>query len=101
MGLRTWLEARDGIEGLEVAEQHHGQIQLLVTDVVMPRMGGWELAERLLSLRPELKVLYLSGYSEYSVAHHVAKYRPGTLLEKPFPMVMLARKVREILEQPN
>jgi len=97
----TVLEARDGIEGLEVAEQHHGQIQLLVTDVVMPRMGGWELAERLLSLRPELKVLYLSGYSEYSVAHHVAKYRPGTLLEKPFPMVMLGRKVREILEQPN
>ncbi len=97
----TVLEARDGIEGLEVAEQHHGQIQLLVTDVVMPRMGGWELAERLVSLRPGLKVLYLSGYSEYSVAHHAAKYRPGTLLEKPFLMNMLAQKVREILEKPN
>ncbi len=97
----TVLEARDGIEGLEVAEQHHGQIQLVVTDVVMPRMGGWELAERLVSLRPGLKVLYLSGYSEYSVAHHAAKYRPGTLLEKPFLMNMLAQKVREILEKPN
>jgi len=67
----------------------------------MPRMGGWELAERLLSLRPEVKVLYLSGYSEYSAAHRAAKYRPGTLLEKPFLMNMLAQKVREILEKPN
>jgi nitrogen-specific signal transduction histidine kinase len=97
----TVLEAKDGIEGLEVAEQHQGQIHLLVTDLVMPRMGGWELAERLLSLRPQLKVLYLSGYAEYSAAPFSGKYRPGTLVEKPFLMNMLARKVREILEKPN
>src|ERR1700682_2187447 len=97
----TVLEAKDGIEGLEVAEQHHGQIHLLVTDLVMPRMGGWELADRLFGRRPQLKILYLSGYSEYSAAPRGAKYRPGTLVEKPFPMDMLARKVREALERPN
>ena len=59
------LEARDGIEALQVAEQHHGEISLLLTDVVMPRMGGPDLALRLANLHPQMKIIYMSGYTEY------------------------------------
>ena len=60
------LEARDGIEALQVAERHHGEIDLLLTDVVMPRMGGPDLAVRLANLHPQMKIIYMSGYTEYT-----------------------------------
>ena len=66
----TILEARHGIEALAVARRHRGPIDLLLTDVVMPRMGGPELAECLATRQSGLKVLYMSGYTERAVVHH-------------------------------
>ena len=94
----TVLEAREGNEALLVMERHPGPLHLLVTDVVMPRMGGRALAERLASLRPELRVLFMSGYSEAAIAQH-GVLDPGTaFMPKPFTPEGLTRKVREVLD---
>jgi two-component system, cell cycle sensor histidine kinase and response regulator CckA len=91
------LEAEDGEAGLRVAESYSDRIDLLITDVVMPGIGGRELVKRLLPLRPEIGVLYLSGYTEDAIMHHGA-LEPGTsFLQKPFTLQGLARKVREVL----
>jgi PAS domain S-box-containing protein len=95
----TVLEAKNGVEGLRIAEQHSGEIHLLLTDMVMPKMGGGKLAERLVVQRPGLKVLYLSGYSEYIVAPEPDRNWRESFLQKPFSMDMLGRKLREILEK--
>jgi CheY-like chemotaxis protein len=95
----TVLEAKNGVEGLLIAERHSGPIHLLVTDVVMPKMGGWELAKRLVVQRPGLKVIYMSGYSEYTATPRQYEEWRGAFLQKPFTMDELARKVREVLEQ--
>ncbi|HWZ83466.1 MAG TPA: PAS domain S-box protein [Terriglobales bacterium] len=91
------LEAENGERGLRVAEAHGKEIDILITDVVMPGIGGRELAKRLLKLRPSLGVLYLSGYTEDTILHQGA-LDPGTaFLQKPFTLQNLARKVREVL----
>jgi len=91
------LEAENGEAGLRVAEQVRETIDILVTDVVMPGMGGRELAKRLLELRPAMCVLFLSGYTEDAVVASDAP-APGTgFLQKPFTLQNLARKVRELL----
>jgi len=96
----TVLEARHGAEALVVGEQHPGPIHLLVSDVVMPQMGGRELADRLRALRQGIKVLFMSGYMDDAIGHHGA-LDPGTnLLPKPFSPDALARKVREVLDAP-
>ncbi|MBI1958447.1 MAG: GAF domain-containing protein, partial [Candidatus Rokubacteria bacterium] len=96
----TVLEARQGNEALLVLERHAGPIHLLVTDVVMPQMGGRALAERLASLRPEMKVLYMSGYSEAAIAQH-GVLDPGTaFMAKPFTADEVTRKIREVLDAP-
>ena len=96
----TVLEARQGNEALLVLERHAGPIHLLVTDVVMPQMGGRALAERLASLRPEMKVLYMSGYSEAAITQH-GVLDPGTaFMAKPFTADELTRKIREVLDAP-
>jgi len=92
------LETKGPNDALEVGERHKGHIHLLLTDVVMPQMGGRALAEHLALLHPETKVLYMSGYTDNAVVHH-GLLDPGTaLLQKPFTPDALARKVREVLD---
>jgi two-component system cell cycle sensor histidine kinase/response regulator CckA len=92
------IEASDGIAGLRVSEEHQGNIEILITDVVMPGMSGRELAKRVAAARPNIRVLYLSGYTEDAIIHEGA-LEPGTgFLQKPFTLQVLARKVREVLQ---
>jgi CheY-like chemotaxis protein len=94
----TVLEAQDGIEALRVAEKEGiNCIGLLLTDVVMPRMGGKELADKLKSVRPELRVLFTSGYTDDAIVHHGVLDAGIAFLPKPFTRASLARKVREVL----
>jgi CheY-like chemotaxis protein len=94
----TVLEAADAVSAMQIAEQHQGKIQLLVTDVVMPGIGGRELATRLARLRPEMKVLYISGYPDQAILHR-GMLEPGlAFLQKPFTAADLTRKVREVLD---
>ncbi|HEU4451748.1 MAG TPA: PAS domain S-box protein, partial [Longimicrobium sp.] len=96
----TVLEAADGEEAIRVAEAHRGPIHLLVTDVVMPRLGGRDLAARLLTARPGLRVLYVSGYTDEAVRRH-GILDPGTgFVEKPFTADVLAEQVRRALDEP-
>jgi signal transduction histidine kinase len=94
----TVLLAASGAEALHLAEQYDGTIHLLVSDVVMPGMNGRELMRRLVRRRPDVKVLYLSGYSEEAVERH-GVLDPGTaFMQKPFTPAALARRVRELLD---
>lgn len=94
----TVLESRDGVEAVQIVEQHSGQIDLLITDVVMPRMGGRELAERLASLSSAMKVLFLSGYTDDAVVRHGILEAEVAFLQKPFTPASLAEKVRAVLD---
>jgi len=91
------LEAEDGESGLRVAESFKERIDILITDVVMPGSGGRDLAKKLLALRPDISVLYLSGYTEDAVITLGASGPATAFLQKPFTLQNLARKVREIL----
>ncbi len=92
------IEARHGVEALQVCEQYDGHIQLMLTDVVMPQMGGRVLAEQSARLRPEMRVLYMSGYTDDAIVHHGVLDKDVAFIEKPFPPDALARKVREVLD---
>ena len=95
------LEAEHGEAGLRIAEETRGTIDILVTDVVMPGIGGRELAKKILAKRPATKVLYLSGYTEDAIVTQGA-LAPGTaFLQKPFTLQNLAKKVREVLRAPS
>ncbi len=96
----TVLEARNGVEALAVADAHAGPLHLLVTDVVMPQMGGGELARRLLAARPGLRVLYMSGYTDDAVVRQGVSEATSAFLQKPFTIGAFARKVRETLDTP-
>jgi DNA-binding NtrC family response regulator len=95
----TVLEAEDVDDALRLCREHGGEIHLLLTDVVMPIMSGRELAERAADIRPELKVLYMSGYTDNVVVHHGVKAHEAQFLQKPFTPRLLARKVREVLDR--
>ena len=91
------IEAEDGHTALELASMHDGPIHLLMTDVVMPGIGGRELSERVAQIRPGIKVLYMSGYADQSVVHNGVMDADAVLLQKPFTLATLASKLREIL----
>jgi CheY-like chemotaxis protein len=91
----TVLEAGGGAAALELSQAHGAPIHLLVTDMVMPEMGGRELAERLQASRPEARVLYISGYMDVD---HEALTEGMAFLQKPFTIDRLSRKVREALD---
>ena len=92
------LEAADGREALRVAGDHPGPIDLLVSDVVMPHMGGQELADLLRATTPGLRVLFVSGYTDRAVFRHELLAAGSTFLQKPFSPAALARRVREVLD---
>ena len=94
------IEAPNGDDAIAIAKQHSGQIHLLLTDVVMPGMNGKELSGRLMELRPNLKVLFISGYTADVIADRGVRDRGVALLHKPFSPEELAQKVREVLVPP-
>jgi signal transduction histidine kinase/ActR/RegA family two-component response regulator len=94
----TVIEARNGPEALLLGEHHQGQIDLLLTDVVMPRMSGRELAERMGPLRADLSVLYMSGYTDDAVIRHGVLGADTAFLQKPFTPAALVQRVRETLD---
>jgi PAS domain S-box-containing protein len=95
------LIAVDGDQALQMASTYADPIHLLVTDLVMPNIGGRELASRLTPLRPQLKVLFMSGYSEYSALNDEATVHSATVLQKPFSLDALVRNVRRVLDSPE
>ncbi|PYT03174.1 MAG: hybrid sensor histidine kinase/response regulator, partial [Acidobacteria bacterium] len=92
------LTASNGREALEVGASHGGAIDLLLTDVVMPQMGGRRLAEHMKVSHPRTRVLYMSGYTDDAILRHGVLEETAAFMEKPFSPEVLARKVREVLD---
>jgi PAS domain S-box-containing protein len=94
------LHARDGEEALDVCRQHTGALHLLLTDVVMPNLNGRELVSRVTRLRPGIKVIYMSGYTDSIIALHKILESGAAFIQKPFSPELLIRTVREALDMP-
>src|SRR2546426_3563657 len=94
----TVLEAKNGEDALYIARDYLGPIDLMITDVVMPHLGGAKLAGQLATERPNMKVLFVSGYAENTVLRHGAIDVTNSFLQKPFSLKALARKIREVLQ---
>ena len=94
----TVLEAHDGIEALQIYEQHEEPIHLVLTDVVMPQMDGQDMIEHMTSLDKGVKALYMSGYTEGAIQHHGVLSLGRNFLQKPFTPTVLLHKVRELLD---
>jgi PAS domain S-box-containing protein len=94
----TVLEARDGHEAVWVAQQHPGPIHILVTDLVMPRMSGRQLADLLARARPQTRILFMSGHTDETVLRHGVVESSVAFFQKPFRPTDLAQKVREVLD---
>ena len=92
------LLAADGNEALQLADEHNDPIHLLLTDVVMPNLGGRELAERLTQSRAQMKVLFMSGYPDHATWSSELVNDSAAVLQKPFPLDTLARKIRSLLD---
>ena len=92
------LEAASGAEALRLCEGHEGPIHLLVTDVVMPGMNGRQLAERVIAARPDVKVLFVSGYTDDEILRHGVRLGQVHFLPKPFTLRQLAETVRAVLD---
>ncbi|MGH7415203.1 MAG: response regulator, partial [Candidatus Rokuibacteriota bacterium] len=97
----TVLEAGDGAEALGVCETAGDRIDVILTDVVMPRMGGRELVDRVRATKPAMPVLYMSGYTEDAILRHGVRDASMLLLGKPFTPAELIGKIREVLDKPR
>jgi len=93
------LEAHDGADALVIAELHHGPIHMLVTDVVMPRMNGPEMVRALLRFRPDVRVLFISGYPAPLLESPECLPADTGYLHKPFRMAVLLKKIQSLLEE--
>ena len=93
------LEAQNGFQALRLCQEYTGMIHLMVADVVMPGMSGRAVADHLSTVRPSMKVLYLSGYADNSIVHSGIIDTGTAFLPKPFAPGDLARKVREVLDR--
>ena len=91
------LEARDGAEGLRLGISYPEPIHLLLTDMVMPQMNGADLAEKLRGLRPNLRVILMTGYTEFSEKKNEKAADGANVLQKPFSRLTLLERVREVL----
>jgi CheY-like chemotaxis protein len=89
------LEAKDGVEALEVAEKHGESIDAVLTDMVMPRMGGADLIRKLQAMRPNVSVIFMTGYSEYLKGDLCDSFPGSVILQKPFSPASLVGMVRE------
>jgi DNA-binding response OmpR family regulator len=92
------ITASGGEEALAIAKDMNGEIDLLLTDVVMPKMSGGELARTLVAQHPDLKVLFMSGYTEDAAVHQGRLEHGADFLQKPFSPRVLAKKVRMVLD---
>lgn len=92
------LEAENGERALALAKSHQGPLELLITDVIMPGLSGGEVADQIVAMRPTIKVLFISGYTENSIVHHGVLDQGRELLDKPFTPDSLLRRVRAILD---
>jgi CheY-like chemotaxis protein len=97
----TTLPAAGAREALRLCEKHKGEIHLMLTDVVMPQSGGRELAQTAAALRPSMKVLFMSGYTDDAIVRHGVLEAGAAFLQKPFTPAGLARRVREVLDAPR
>jgi CheY-like chemotaxis protein len=97
-GYRT-LEAADGREALDLLQGAPSAIQLLITDVIMPNIGGIELARRVARINPAMRILFMSGYSDDPVVRSIER-SPSVFLAKPFTASALLEKVKQALEAP-
>ncbi len=96
----TIIEACDGEDALARYVRHTGRVALLLTDIIMPRMSGPDLAQRIQAMQPDIRVLYISGYTDSTLVHESVATESVAFLQKPFTPDALARKVREVLDRP-
>jgi two-component system cell cycle sensor histidine kinase/response regulator CckA len=92
------IDSADPVEAQRLADAHRGKIQLLITDVVMPKLSGKELARSLTHVRPDLKVLYMSGYTDSAIVNSGILQKEVSFLQKPFTPAGLSSKVREVID---
>jgi len=95
----TVLESGDPEEGIGICERHEGTIHLLMTDVILPKMSGRALATRLSAVRPDMKILFMSGYTDDAIGQHGVLDRGVDFLQKPFHVIVMVRKIREVLDK--
>jgi two-component system, cell cycle sensor histidine kinase and response regulator CckA len=94
------LEARSGVEGLAAARNSIAPIDLLITDVQLPDVGGGEVARQIMKVQPQIRVLYLSGYSDEMLVDLGIATAPGTFIQKPFTSDVLRERIRNLLTAP-
>ncbi|MGO9125109.1 MAG: ATP-binding protein [Terriglobales bacterium] len=94
----TVVAANNGSEALQVAQRYKGPIHLLLTDVVMPQVGGHELAQQIKAMRPRIKVLFTSGYPEHATLNENFSSQSAVILQKPYPLNTLASRIRQMLD---